>query len=213
MLERGLRSPEATMTATSGRQPARIDIRPATPARWADLERLFGTRGACGGCWCMTPRLTRAEYERQKGEGNRRALKALVDAGRVPGVLAYAGGEPVGWCAIEPRAAFGALARSRVLKPVDERPVWSIVCFFVTPAQRRRGLSVRLIEGAVDWARRQGARWVEAYPVEPRQDEVPAVFAYTGLAAAFRRAGFVEVARRSETRPIMRRALRPARRR
>lgn len=201
------------MATTGGRQHARLDIRPATPERWADLERLFGTRGACGGCWCMTPRLTRAEYERQKGEGNRRALKALVDAGRVPGVLAYAGGEPVGWCAIEPRAAFGALARSRILKPVDERPVWSIVCFFVAPAQRRRGLSVRLIEGAVDWARRQGARWVEAYPVEPRQGPVPAAFAYTGLAAAFRKAGFVEVARRSETRPIMRRALRPTRRR
>jgi GNAT superfamily N-acetyltransferase len=193
----------------AARKRPRFDIRPLTPARWADLERLFGTRGACGGCWCMTPRLSRVEYERGKGEGNRRALRALVDAGRVPGLLAYVDGEPAGWIAVEPRAAFAALGRSRILKPVDDRPVWSIVCFFVAREHRGRGLSVQLIEGAVDHARRHGARCVEAYPVEPRENPMPAVFAYTGLAAAFRRAGFVEVARRSPTRPIVRRDVRP----
>lgn len=184
---------------------ATIDVQPLTAERWDDLVALFGPRGACGGCWCMTPRLTRAEYERGKGDGNRRALEALVDAGAVPGLLAYAGGRPVGWCALGPRADFSTLARSRILKPVDDRPVWSIVCHFVAKDWRRRGVLRALIEGAVAWAAGHGAEIVEAYPVEPKKDEVPPVFAYTGIASAYRKAGFREVARRSETRPIMRR--------
>ncbi len=194
---------------TRKRSPPRLLVRPLTPEHWDDFERLFGERGACGGCWCMTPRLTRSQYEQQKGEGNRRALKQLVDSGEVPGVLGYLGDEPVGWCSIEPREAFSSLARSRILKPVDEKPVWSMVCFFVRKDQRRQGLSVALIEEAVKYARSRGARIVEAYPVEPRKKEMPAVFAYTGIASAFRSARFEEVLRRSETRPIMRRSLRP----
>ncbi len=160
----------------------------------------------------MTPRLTRSEFERQKGEGNRKALKKLVRGGTVPGVLGYLDGEAVAWCAIEPREAFSALARSRVCKPVDDQPVWSIVCFFITKAERGRGLSSRVIEGAVRYAREQGARIIEAYPVEPKKNPMPEVFAYTGIASAFLKAGFKEVARRSETRPIMRRKVRPRRR-
>jgi GNAT superfamily N-acetyltransferase len=156
----------------------------------------------------MTPRLSRAQYEKQKGGGNRRALKRLVDAGRPPGVLAYEGNRPVGWCCVEPREAFGLLARSRVLKPVDDRPVWSIVCLFVDRAARGRGVSVALIEGAVEHARKRGATIVEAYPVDPKKAPMPPVFAWPGLASAYRKAGFVEVARRSPTRPILRRPLR-----
>jgi GNAT superfamily N-acetyltransferase len=159
----------------------------------------------------MTPRLTRSEYERQKGAGNRRALKRLVESGRVPGLLAYRGGEPVGWCALGPREEFGMLGRSRILKPVDDRPVWSIVCFFVHLAYRGLGISAALIEGAVEHARLCGARVVEAYPVEPKREPMPELFAWTGIASAFRRADFVEVARRSETRPIMRRLLQAGR--
>jgi len=156
----------------------------------------------------MTPRLPRAQYERQKGAGNRRALNRLVDSGHPPGVLAYVRRRPVGWCSVEPREAFGALERSRILKPVDDRPVWSIVCLFVDRAHRGRGLSTALIEGAVAHARRRGARIVEAYPVEPKKTPMPAVFAWPGLASSYRQAGFVEVARRSPTRPIVRRYLR-----
>jgi GNAT superfamily N-acetyltransferase len=183
-------------------------VEPLVPERWGDFERLFGARGACGGCWCMTPRLTKKEYEAEKGAGNRRAMRALVEKGPPPGVLGYVGGEAVAWCAIEPRERFVSLARSRVLAPVDEAPVWSIVCLFVAPAARGRGLMRPLVEGAVRWARSQGARLVEAYPIEPKSDRpVPAVFAWTGLAAPFADCGFVEVARRSPTRPILRRAL------
>jgi GNAT superfamily N-acetyltransferase len=190
---------------------AKWKVYPLTPGRWQDLVALFGERGACGGCWCMTPRLTRSEYERNKGDKNRRALKKLVDSGRAPGVLGYIGERPVGWCAIEPREAFGSLGRSRLFKPVDDEPVWSIVCLFVDKAERGKGVSRRLIEGAVRHARDHGARIVEAYPVEPKKKPMPPVFAWPGIASVYRQAGFREVARPSETRPIMRRTLRPRR--
>jgi GNAT superfamily N-acetyltransferase len=158
----------------------------------------------------MEPRQTHAEWEQRRGEKNRRAMKRLVDRGkRPPGLLAYVDGEPVGWISVEPREVFSKLARSRILAPVDDKPVWSIVCFFVAKSHRGRGLSVALIEGAVEHARKHGARVVEGYPVEPKKKPMPPVFAFTGLAAAYRRARFEEVARRSATRPIMRRAVRP----
>lgn len=187
------------------------EIVPLTSERWRDFTRLFGPKGACAGCWCMEPRLTRSEWQKNQGAGNRRAMKRLVDKGsRAPGILAYVDGEPAGWCSIEPRESFSRLSRSRVLAPVDDKPVWSIVCFFVDRRFRGRGLSVALIRGAVDHARARGARIVEGYPVEPRKKPMPPVFAYTGIAAAYRKAGFKEVARRSETRPIMRRNVRPS---
>jgi len=181
-----------------------LEFHPLTPERWGDFEELFGERGACGGCWCMWWRLTRKEFMNQKGEVNRRAMKALVESGRIPGILAYDSGHAVGWCSVAPRKDFPALGRSRILKPVDEQPVWSVVCFFVRKDYRRRGVSAALLRAAVDYVRERGGEIVEGYPVEPRKPQIPDVFAFHGLAAAFREAGFSEVARRSETRPIMR---------
>lgn len=177
---------------------------PLTSERWPDLEKLFGPRGACCGCWCMYWRLPRTQYEQQTGEPNRLSLKAMVDAGCVPGILAYSGDEPVGWCCIGPRQEFPTLGRSRVLKPVDEQPVWSVVCFFTARKMRRKGLTVELLKAAVEYARANGAQVVEGYPVEPKGGKSPDVFVYTGLFSAFKQAGFSEVLRRSETRPIMR---------
>jgi GNAT superfamily N-acetyltransferase len=177
---------------------------PVTTERWADFETLFGPRGAVGGCWCMWFRLKRAEFDRQKGEGNRQAMKTIVASGEIPGLLAYDRGQPVAWCSVAPRAAFPVLDRSRNLKPVDDQPVWSVVCFFVARPYRRQGLTVQLLQASVDYARQNGASIVEGYPVEPKRGETADVFAYTGLPSAFLKAGFVEVARRSETRPIMR---------
>jgi GNAT superfamily N-acetyltransferase len=177
---------------------------PLTPERWTDFEKLFGPRGACGGCWCMYWRLPRTQYEEQHGELNRRNIKALVDSGNIPGILAYSGNEPVGWCSIAPREEFPTLGRSRILKPVDDQPVWSIVCFFVARGQRRKGLTVQLLKAAVEYARENGARIIEGYPVEPKDGKAPDVFVYTGLFSAFKQAGFTEVLRRSATRPIMR---------
>lgn len=185
--------------------PTKLTLVPLTPDRWPDLERLFGERGACGGCWCMAWRLTRSAFERGKGAGNRRAFRQLVESDTQPGVLAYECSQPVGWCSVAPRTEFGTLARSRVLQPVDDRPVWSISCLFVARSHRRRGISVRLIDAAARFARKRGARVVEGYPVEPSQAKMPDVFAWTGVAAAYQKAGFHEVARRSKTRPIFRR--------
>jgi GNAT superfamily N-acetyltransferase len=183
---------------------AELSFHPLTAERWVDLEALFGPRGACAGCWCMWWRRTRTEWDRQRGDGNREAFRTLVASGIVPGILAYADGQPIGWCAIQPREAYPALERSRVLKPVDDQPVWSVTCFFVAKSHRRQGLTVRLLAEAVAYARERGAVLVEGYPVAPRKDRMPDVYAFTGTVSAFRRAGFREVARRSETRPIMR---------
>jgi len=156
-------------------------------------------------------RLTRAEFERRKGAGNKDAFRTLVEAGSPPGVLAYDGDLAVGWCAVGPREAYPVLERSRVLKRVDGRPVWSITCFFTARPYRRRGVSVGLLRAAARHVASQGGRLVEGYPVEPRAAALPDAFAWTGLASAFRAAGFRECARRSRTRPIMRRAVRAAR--
>lgn len=182
----------------------KFTFRPVTADRWKDLETLFGARGACGGCWCMWWRTGLAEFKAGKGEGNKKALRRIVSRGEVPGILAYAGSVPAGWCALAPRENYPRLANSRILKPVDEAPVWSVTCFFVAKPFRRTGLTSRLLRAAVDHVRRRGGGIVEGYPVELRKGSLPDPFVYTGLASAFRTAGFVEVARRSPTRPIMR---------
>ncbi|HEX7077844.1 MAG TPA: GNAT family N-acetyltransferase [Candidatus Eisenbacteria bacterium] len=189
------------------RVPSKNRVLPATPERWDDLARLFGARGACAGCWCMWWRRAPAEWSRGKGAGNRRALRRLVASGDPPGLLAYDGDEPVGWVALAPRQAYPRLGRSRTLRPLDDLPVWSISCFFVAREHRRKGVTVALLEAAARYAARRGARMLEGYPVEARKGAMPDAFAWTGIASAFRRAGFREAARRSKTRPIMRRAL------
>jgi GNAT superfamily N-acetyltransferase len=190
---------------TSKRRGGRVfEFHPLTSDRWPDFENLFGARGACGGCWCMLWRLKRSEFERNKGDANKQSMRQLIVSGEVPGILAYAAEEPVGWCAIAPRESYPALERSRVLKRIDDRPVWSVTCLFVKKTYRNQGVSVQLLRAAVAYARERGATVVEGYPMEPRTDRMPDVFAWTGLVSAFQRAGFVECARGSETRPIMR---------
>lgn len=181
-----------------------LDFRPATAETWPALEKLFGNRGACGGCWCMWWRLSRSEFNRQKGEGNKKALKTLIENGAVPGILAFLDREAIGWCAIAPRECYLTLERSRVLKRVDDEPVWSVVCLFIAKTYRRRGVSTKLLQAAVKHAAQHGGSIVEGYPVEPKKSHTPDPFAYTGLASAFRTIGFVEVMRRGETRPMMR---------
>jgi GNAT superfamily N-acetyltransferase len=184
-----------------------LSFHPLSPDRWDDVEALFGERGACAGCWCMYWRLGAKEYSAGKGQGNRAAFRRIVERGDEPGVLAYAGDEPVGWCAVAPREAYPRLDRSRILAPLDDAAVWSISCLFVARPWRRQGVSRGLIEAAVAHARSRGARIVEGYPVEPAAPQADA-FVWTGLASAFERAGFREAARRSPTRPIMRRRVR-----
>ena len=198
------------MSANTRRKRA-IEIRPATPERWPDVRSLFGRSGACGGCWCMWWRQSHSEFEMRKGDRNRDSMRRIVKSGAVPGLVAYVDDEPVGWCSVAPRGEFPRLERSRILKPVDDRDVWSVVCFFIDRAHRGTGVSTALLRAAVDFVRDRGGTIVEGYPVEPKKDRMPEVFAFHGFASTFRKAGFREVARRSETRPIMRRHVRPKR--
>ena len=190
-----------------------LRFRPLTPARFPDLQRLFGPRGGCAGCWCMYPRLPRNEYERGKGTLNRRRLRALVGRRKALGVLAYVDGEPAAWCSFGPRASFPTLGRSRVLAPLDDHPVWSIVCFFVARRFRRRGLSVPLLQAAAAEVRRHGGAILEGYPHDTRGRPLADAFAWNGILSSFARAGFSECARRSAGRPIVRRVLKRSARR
>jgi GNAT superfamily N-acetyltransferase len=149
-------------------------------------------------------RLRRSQFEQQKGAANKEAMRALIEGGEVPGLLGYLDAKAVGWIALAPRAEYVRLETSRVLKPLDDQQVWSISCLFVDKAYRKRGISVALLRAAVEYVHEQGGQTVEGYPVEPVKDEVPAAFAWTGLASAFLAAGFCETGRGSPTRPIMR---------
>lgn len=181
-----------------------VVVRPLTPETFGDFAQLMGPKGGYGGCWCMLWRLGKTAYDQQRGEANRAAMERLVCSGAPPGVLAYLDGKPVGWASVAPREVFLRLASSRVLKPVDERPVWSVSCLYIARANRRQGLSVALLEAAVNLALAQGAECVEGYPIAPASATYPISYAWTGFHETFLRAGFREVARRSPTRPIMR---------
>src|SRR5919198_5921258 len=184
----------------------KTEIHPVTPERWGDLADLFGERGAYDGCWCMFWRVSAKDYSAGRYEGNRDRLRERVCGhGPPPGVLAYMDGRPVGWCGVAPRDEFGRLQRSRVLGPVDERPVWSIVCFYVDRGRRRGGVAKRLLQGAIDLAHANGASTLEAYPLDPQHRVPSSAEANTGLLPMFREAGFEVVARRGGTkRPVVR---------
>jgi hypothetical protein len=185
-----------------------LEIAPLTPSTWQDFEGLFGHRGAYGGCWCMWWRMTRTEFERQHGEGNKRAMKALVESGVVPGIIGLLDGEPVAWCSVAPREQYLALERSRVMARIDDTPVWSIVCFFFKRGARGRGLMRPMIRAAVEHTARHGGRVVEAYPTLPRDRPLPPVSSFMGVPAAFAAEGFVEVSRPSARRAILRHVIR-----
>ena len=182
---------------------------PLTADRWEDLEKLFGKSGAYSGCWCMWWRFTGPEWSAHRGEGNKEAFRGVVESGEVPGILGYIDGEPAGWCAIAPRAAHKRLReeRVRIFKKVDEEPVWTITCFYIGRAYRRKGLMLALLNAAVDYARSQGATVIEGYPLDTEGEKKADSSAYTGLMSTFVKAGFVEVVRRHAGRPIMRKDL------
>ena len=182
-----------------------LSFHPLTINRWNDFENLFGERGACAGCWCMYWLMTRKEYDEKRKDGRTKTeMKEIVERKTAPGLLAYDNKKPIGWIAIQPRENYPVLANSRILKPIDDKSVWSIVCFFTHKDYRRKGLSIELIKNAVSFAKKRGSKFVEGYPVQTRNKNTAPVFIYTGIYSAFVKAGFKEIARRSETRPIMR---------
>lgn len=185
-------------------QKSKNTFKELTIDSWKDFERLFGERGACGGCWCMYWRLRNKDFENQKGSGNKNSMKKLVKNKEQIGIIMYLDNEPIGWCSVAPRNNFIRLENSRILKPIDDELVWSIVCFFIDKGYRRKGYSVKMLKEVIKITKEKGAKILEGYPNDPKSDNMPAAFAWTGISSAFVNAGFKEEARRSETRPIMR---------
>jgi len=188
-----------------------------TKATWPALEKLFGPSGADGGCWCMFFRLPGPEFRTRVHEPNRAALRRLAGSGEPVGLLAMddAAGDPdnaVGWVAVAPRAVYRRLERSTVAKPVDPAEdlsgVWSVTCFFIRRAARRTGVSRLLLDEAVRYAARRGARTVEGYPVDTGGERKPAPELYHGTLAVFRAAGFTVVEPRGVRRALVRKEIR-----
>jgi hypothetical protein len=127
-----------------------LSFAPLTLRKWPAFETLFGAKGACGGCWCMLWRLPRKQFEAQKGDANKAAMRAIVKSGEVPGILAFSDKKAIGWCALGPRQTYSALARSRILKPVDNQSCWSIACLFIDKTYRKQGVATALLGAAVD---------------------------------------------------------------
>lgn len=187
----------------------KLTVAPLTPDRWSDLEAIFKAKGCsvARGCWCMAYRLSGSHRPVPPGmtraQANRADLKALVDAGNPPELIGYRGTVPVGWVSIGPREEYARLKRSPVMKPVDEQPVWSIVCFVVPAEHRGRGVAQALLKAAVAYARKQGATLVEAYPVD-RSARSRDEYMWFGAKSMYDKAGFKEVARRKPQRPVVR---------
>jgi GNAT superfamily N-acetyltransferase len=183
---------------------SKFNFYPVTKENWKDFEKLFGEKGACGGCWCMSWLLTKKEFDANRGAGNKKKMKQLVDSSTEPGILAYFKDEPVGWCAVAPRENYIRMEKSRVMQRVDDKPVWSVACFFIKKEFRNKGLSVELLNAVKNFVKIKKGKIIEGYPVEPKKGKTADVFAWTGLSSAFKKAGFKEIIRRSDTRPIMR---------
>lgn len=181
-----------------------MEVRPVTSENWDDFLEVMGPRGGEAGCFCMFYRQTSREFDENKGERNKALMKNIVDSGQVPGLVGYRDGAPVGWVQVGPREWYGRLDRSRVTKPLDDRPAWAITCFVIPKEHRRTGVASALLAAAVDYARDMGAEVVEGYPVEPKGEDVPAVWSWMGFPSMFESCGFKEVARRTDTRPFMR---------
>lgn len=198
-----------------------LEIHPLTPERLPDLAALFGQGGDPKWCWCAYYRLRGMDFSTATTASNREVLERAVEttaaAGRAPGLLAYRDGEPLGWVSVGPRDDYERLRHSKVLAPIDERPVWSIVCFVVARKARKQGIANALLDAAVAYAREHGATLLEGYPVDTASGRVGAASAYKGTVGMFERAGFKIAARRranqaSAPRPIVRRSVRPLRR-
>lgn len=189
----------------------KLTVAPLTPERWPDLEAIFTAKGCAlaRACWCM--------YYRRSGcrappagtthsQANRAELRALVDSGRSPGLIGYRGQVPVGWVSIGPREEYAKLRRSPVMKAVDDKPVWSVICFVVPSAYRGQGVARALLDEAIAYAKKHGATLIEAYPVD-KPGRLNDDSMWFGAKSMYDSAGFVEVARRKLQRPVMR--LRP----
>jgi GNAT superfamily N-acetyltransferase len=187
------------------------ETHPVTPDRFEDFADVINHRRRPTHCWCLSHRLQPADVERLGGGSREAAMRAVCEE-RPPGVVTYRDGEPVGWCSIGPRAEIPRLRTSRLIRPLDDVPVWSIICVVVRPGHRRTGVTSQMLTDAVAYAGANGARAVEAYPVDP-PGRMDLTMAFVGTKAMFDRAGFrvvgvTEAVASGMPRLVMRRDLR-----
>jgi GNAT superfamily N-acetyltransferase len=181
-----------------------LSFQELSTANWKQFEELMGEKGGCGNCWCMYFRIPTKEFQENKPDGNKKMMKQLVDKGMPQGLIAFINKEPAGWIAFAPREDYMKLENTRIFKPLDDKPVWSITCFFVKKEFRHKGLSQQLIKGAVDFAKRKKIKILEAYPAIPYSQNVPHPFLWVGVLSSFIKNGFTIVKQSSKSRAMVR---------
>lgn len=162
---------------------------PVTPDRFEDFADVINPNRRASHCWCLSHRLRPKEIEQLGGGAREQAMRVLCEREHPPGVVAYRDGVPVGWCNIGARREIPRLDGSRLIRPVDDVPVWSIVCVVVRGGHRRQGVTTPLIEGAVAYAASHGAPAVEAHPVDP-PGRMDTTMAFVGTRSMFEKVGF-----------------------
>jgi GNAT superfamily N-acetyltransferase len=182
-----------------------LTFEPLSRNNWDQFVELFGSRGACGNCWCMTFRLKNADFQKGKiNDGNKKNMKKLVWNEEPTGLLAFHKGHAIAWCAFAPREVYIKIENSRVHKRIDDQPVWSIPCFFIDKKYRKKGLSVEIVKGVINYAKQKKIKVIEAYPTIPTKGKLPDAFVWTGLFKTFERAGFQIADRKSPNHPMVR---------
>jgi GNAT superfamily N-acetyltransferase len=182
-----------------------LSFEPLSKKNWDLYVNLFGEKGACGNCWCMSFRLKKDDFMNGKlNDGNKNAMKKLVWDNKITGILAIYKNRAIAWSAFSPREDFIKIENSRVHKRIDSKPVWSIPCTFISKDFRRKGVSVALLKGVIDYAKKNRIGIIEAYPTIPTQGKLPDAFAWIGLYKSFERAGFKIVDHTSKNRPMVR---------
>lgn len=183
-------------------KPSAADLRfsPVTPECLSDLKRFSTEHGKFGYCSCMRWRMTSSQFRNSTREKRIEALNAMASSGEAVGVLAYDEDRPIGWCSIAPRSSYAALERYRALTPIDDEPVWSVVCLFIDSQYRKQGLTLSLLQAAIKYAASKGATIVEGYPVEPTAPS----YTYMGSPNTFLRGSFTDVTPPGQKRRVMR---------
>lgn len=172
----------------------RWTTRPVTPDRFDDFADVVNPNRRASHCWCLSHRLPALEIEALGSGSREQAMRRLCAREHPPGVVTYRDGLPVGWCSISPRAEIPRLVSSKLIRPLDDVPVWSVICVVVRGGHRRQGVTTRMLEGAVAYAASQGAPAVEAYPVDP-PGRMDLTMAFVGTRAMFEKVGFEVIGR------------------
>jgi len=186
-----------------------VSVEPLTPGLWPAFEDLFGKQGACYGCWCTHFRLPPAVRRGSTNQRNKDYIRARVEVGPPPGLLAMEDGRALGWMQIGPRADVPEWNnKGRVSAPIadgeaQDPAVWAISCFYLRPKARGQGLTHQLVEGGIAHARASGARVLEACPIRQSKDS-RSIGLFVGSARVFEKAGFETVVERKAGRPLMR---------